>query len=400
MNAQLADAFAREELVRPMPEEPSLVHLVRALGTLSGAKGLDEYAATQSLMELIGPAEHYVFVVLDGLGMNILRQLSADSFLATHLRTRIQSSCPSTTASALTSVATGQWPAQHAVTGWFTHLPEFGLTATILPFTERYTQKSLTERGLTAQSVMPVPAFYAEMSHRSLTLLPRPIVDTAYATYSRGYTPGLGYTSVSQAVDAIADFLKHQNGPTHVHLYVPDIDTACHKRGVGDPYVYSLIQQIDAQLTRLAGMVPKSTRIVVTADHGLIDVPLSNHLPIFPGDPLLELLEAPPSGDARMPLFHVRPTARQAFVDLFQQRYAHSFTLLSIEEAEELELFGPKPWAPVARRRFGDFVGVAVRPATLLYHPPVLPTGATRQTYLAQHAGLSPDEMYIPLILA
>ncbi|MGE5610790.1 MAG: alkaline phosphatase family protein, partial [Bacillota bacterium] len=135
MNAQLADAFACGELVRPMPEEPNLVHLVRALGTLSGAKGLDEYAATRSLMELIGPAEHYLFILLDGLGMNLLRQLPGDWFLAKHLKTQIQSSCPSTTASALTSVATGQWPAQHAITGWFTHLPEFGLTATILPFT-------------------------------------------------------------------------------------------------------------------------------------------------------------------------------------------------------------------------------------------------------------------------
>ncbi|MGE5612080.1 MAG: alkaline phosphatase family protein, partial [Bacillota bacterium] len=264
----------------------------------------------------------------------------------------------------------------------------------------RFTQKPLIERGLTAQSVLPVPAFYTEMRHRSLTLLPRAIVDTAYATYSRGYTPGLGYASISQAVDAIADFLKQQSDPTHIHLYIPDIDSACHKRGVGDPYIFSLTQQIDAQIARLAGMVPKNTRIVITADHGLIDVPPSNHLPIFQGDPLLELLEAPPSGDARMPLFHVRPGARQAFVDLFQQRYAHSFVLVSIDEAEEMGMFGPRPWNPVAKRRFGDFVGIAIRPATLLYHPPVLPTSVTRQIYFAQHAGLSPDEMYIPVIIA
>ena len=72
-------------------------------------------------------------------------------------------------------------------------------------------------------------------------------------------------------------------------------------------------------------------------------------------------------------------------------------SLTSVDEAEKLHLFGPGPLSPVARRRFGDLVGVAYRPATISYHPPGKPVG---NLYVAVHAGLSPQEMLVPLCVA
>lgn len=368
---------------------------------LTGVKGLDQPPPVQDMIQVIGPAEHLVFILLDGLGMNVIRRLPAASFLVAHLKTHIRATCPSTTASALTSVATAEWPIHHAVTGWFTHLPEFGLTATMLPFTERFSQQPLAQRGLNAQSVLPVPAYYPRMTCRSLTLLPNPIVNTTYATYSRGYTPGAGYSTVADAVDQmIAHILGAGDEPTYTHLYVPDIDTLCHKRGIDHASVVELVMQIDLEMARLADAVARRARIVISADHGLIDVPLANHYPIYDDDPILPLLTAPPSGDGRLPLFHVREGRQQEFTDMFNHRFSERMVLLSIEEAERMHLFGPGPLSPIARRRFGSFAGIALGPATLLYHPPTPPAKVTREPYLAQHAGLSPEEMDIPLIIA
>jgi hypothetical protein len=115
------------------------------------------------------------------------------------------------------------------------------------------------------------------------------------------------------------------------------------------------------------------------------------------GDPMLDMLLVPPSGDARMPIFHLRDGARDAFVEHFHQRFADRMALVGVDEAERLELFGPGALSPLARRRFGDFVAIPYRPATLSYHPPHKPVG---DLYLAVHAGLSPEEMRVPLCVA
>jgi hypothetical protein len=53
--------------------------------------------------------------------------------------------------------------------------------------------------------------------------------------------------------------------------------------------------------------------------------------------------------------------------------------------------------APHARRRFGDFAAIAYKPVSLAFHPPGKPPG---HLYTALHAGLSPQEMEVPLCIA
>jgi hypothetical protein len=70
---------------------------------------------------------------------------------------------------------------------------------------------------------------------------------------------------------------------------------------------------------------------------------------------------------------------------------------LTTDEALRMNLFGPGEMSPAIRRRFGDFVGIPYRPATMAFHPPGKPLG---EVYLAVHAGLSPQEMQVPLCIA
>ena len=91
MPPTLDDLFAGGTLVRPSDDEPNLVHLVRALATLAGVPDLNHAPATQDLVDLIGESEHYVFILLDGLGINLLRRLPDDSFLCENFRRQLNS---------------------------------------------------------------------------------------------------------------------------------------------------------------------------------------------------------------------------------------------------------------------------------------------------------------------
>ncbi|MEA2735373.1 MAG: hypothetical protein QOE14_1824 [Humisphaera sp.] len=400
MPPRLDDLFSAGVLVRPSTQHPNLVHLIRALASLAGVERIERAPPVQQIIDLIGPAEHYVFVLLDGLGMNILPLLPPDSFVRRNLKRTIHSTCPSTTACALTSIATADWPNRHGVTGWFTHLPEHELTSMILPFAERFSGTPLTKRGIKAEDVLPLPPILPQFTHRPLTLSPSYIANTTYNLYCRGGTPGLGYTSIENAVDQAIHRVRtsaESSQRTYTYLYLHDIDTLCHHVGVAHDAVAPLVVGIDAELNRLAESLGGLARVVVSADHGLIDVEKPNQTLLETSDPLVALLQVPPSGDARMPIFHVREGRQRDFQGQFNERFGDRMTLISVSEAEEYRLFGPGPLSPVARRRFGDFIGIAHRPATLGFHPPGKPIG---NLYVAVHAGLSPEEMLVPLCVA
>ncbi len=402
MSPKLAQAFADGRLVRPSDAAPNLVHLVRAVASSAGVPDLDGAPVVQRLIELIGPrAGHLIFVLLDGLGINLVRALSASdpqSFVAKHLKLEINATSPSTTACALNSVTTAQYPNRHGVAGWFTYLPEFGLSATMLPFQERFTSIPLTARGIGIDQVLTLPPIVARIPKHTLTIVPALLSNTTFNNYTRAGTEGFGYASIHQAIDHIIAHVRESPGPTYTHLYLPEIDTQAHHAGVESSRTLELVRRIDAELSRLHDALRGSdARIIVTADHGLIDVPKADQALLFAGDPLLEMLIVPPTGDARMPVFHVREGRRQQFIEQFEHRFAERMILLSTDDVEQLELFGPGKFSAVARPRFGDFIGIAHRAATLSYHPPNKPVG---EMYLAVHAGLSPQEMWIPMCVA
>ena len=394
MPLSLEQVFSEGLIVRPSDERANLVHLVRAIGTLCGVANLPVNGPTRELIELIRPAEHLVFILLDGLGMNIIERLPTSSLLVSTLKREIVATSPSTTACALTTVATADYPNRHGVTGWFTHLPEHNVTAMTLPFAERFTGKPLAERGIRPEHVLPLPPITPRMTRNVLTISPSYIAATVYNVYARGGTPGRGYESNADAIDQLIARLADAAEPTYTHLYLHDIDTLCHHVGVDHDSVVPLVLGIDAELRRLVDAVKGRARVVVSADHGLLDVAKPDQALLQMGDPLLELLKHPPSGDARMPIFHVREGNDEPFVEAFNERFGDRFALTGIDEAERLELFGPGPIAPGIRSRFGDYIGVAYRPATVAYHPPHKPVG---DLYLAVHAGLSPEEMRVPV---
>src|SRR5207302_11459055 len=123
------------------------------------------------------------------------------SFLATSLKREIRATCPSTTACALTTIATAGYPNQHAATGWFTYVAQRGLTIATLPFLERFSGEPLARRGIMVGDVLPLPPILPRMKAQTLVLTPPYIAHTAYNVWSRGGTAGLGYTAVPNAVD-------------------------------------------------------------------------------------------------------------------------------------------------------------------------------------------------------
>lgn len=394
--ARLERWFTAGRLRRPGAGDPSLVDLACAVALRAGAPQIPPSPHTEALAALIPAAEHLVFVLADGLGSALLETLPAGAFLRRHCRARLTTVFPSTTATALTSLFTARWPAEHGIVGWWVRLPDAQLTTTVLPFVERFGRQPLAAHGLGLGDVFPFPSLLPTFARRPLCVLPAAYADSVYAEYISGGTDRAGYDTVAEALALVRSRVASASPPTYSYVYLPQVDALSHALGPEHAEVRELVAQLDAALAGLHGALSGSARLVVAADHGQVTRPAERSLALREGDPLLDRLRCPPAGEPAVPMFHAAPGQARRFAEEHADRFGDAFALLCTDDVEALRLFGPLPLTPLTRARIGDFLALAVEPATLVY----LPAGAALPSFTGIHAGLSPAEMQIPLIVA
>ena len=382
-------------LVRPSADVVNFVDLVRALMRLGGADDVPGGPGVETLTTQIGRADHYVLILVDGMGMNLLEALPDDAFLRKGLVGEIRSVFLSATASALTTLATAEWPAVHGVPGWWAYLDEFDVSAVTLPFAERTTTRPLAELGITPERVFPVPSIWPKLRADLLTVYPRRLTETVYSHYASGGTLRAGYDDLREAVALTLRRVQGLREPSFTYVYFPQVDEAAHHHGTRDGRVRELLLSLDRLFSDLARTLAGRARLIITSDHGLADVPPARRF-VLPGDdPVAAHLVCPPTGEPTVPIFHVLEGHEEAFLGEFTERFGDAFALLTVDEVEARRLLGPGELSPTTRRRLGTFVGIADEPAKFYVEPC---PGSVR--HIGVHGGLTADEMRIPLVLA
>ncbi|MGE3960587.1 MAG: alkaline phosphatase family protein [Dehalococcoidia bacterium] len=395
--ADLLDAFARGALVRPSVDQMCFVDVVRAVQHAAGVDcELNEHA--RDVRAHLRGAEHIVFLLADGMGIDLVDRLPRNSWIRRHTGRAILAPFPSTTTTAVTSFATGAHTAEHAVSGWWVHIPRVEGPATVFAHDRAHDGRSLSDLGLGVDAICHLPPMLSEMSSDAMLLVPTGIVDSPFTAHMSGGRTRRGYRTYGDALNTIVERVQQAEGPTFTYWYTPSPDSEAHDEGSTGERVFHAVEALSATLETLAERltdVGRPWRLVGTADHGHLE--LSPHLELAPGDALLEHLRFPPSGDMRVQFWHVRDGSGERFTSAFRSRFSESFYLLSAETAEELELFGPGRWSEQMRQRSGDFVSISKGRASLRYAG--IPGSNGYRRMRSGHSGLSPAEMRVPLII-
>ena len=399
--------LADGSLLHPAGGPPNTVDLARAVARVGGAPLADhDHAAAELAERLGGDGRPLLFVLVDGLGDVLIDRACAagcaagdcarpDSFFARAERIQLRSVFPSTTAAALAAIMTGEWPATHAVPSWFTHFHRRGLTATILPFVERASERPLQRFGVRADEAFPCPSRLAAMPGPLRTYHPAAISGSEFTSWGRGSWPTDGYAHLRDAADAVIRRLVDEGeGGVH-YLYLPMVDAAAHRAGPDHADTRRALDSVDAALSMIRDRVDGRARIAVSADHGVLAVGEADKDFLLDDDPILDELHLPPHGEARVPMFCTR-AGGDAFAGAFRERWGKRWALLPRADAEELELFGPGPLAAAARDRIGDYIAIAPGRDVILNGE----RGGSQGRLHGYHAGLRPEEMRIPLLLA
>jgi hypothetical protein len=290
----------------------------------------------------------------------------------------MSSGFPTTTASALSSLMTGVDPGTSGMVGYSVRNPA---TATLV------NQLS----GLDAVDVaewQPVTTVWESNSDVPAAIISAPKYRDSGLT--RAILRGAEYVPARndrERLDAVADFLR-SNKHGVAYVYVPELDMTAHASGVQSDQWVRRLEEFDGFIADLARLIGPRDGLLVTADHGIIDVPTSKHIVL--DDELLDGTLI--GGEPRF--LHVYVDGDVAEHEFRWRRMeGHRAHVVSREAAIAVGWFGDV--APFALDRIGDLL---VTPhGDGVYYDPRTATPQSK-AMVGQHGGLSKAETQVPLI--
>ena len=322
-----------------------------------------------------------LLIVLDGLGWD---QLQARRHLAPTLAAMaggsITTVAPSTTATALTSIATGLAPAQHGIVG-YRMLVDDDVLNCLRWATDRNPD---ARRIIPPESLQPYPPFRDE----PLSLVTK--AEFRRSGFTEAHLRGgrlVGYRTtavlVHEAVRLIAE------GETAVYAYYDGVDKVAHEYGLGTAYDAE-VAFADTLVADLISAAPSGTSIMVSADHGQVDC--TDGLVEIDSEVMAHVQQL--SGEGRFRWLHASPGREKALLEAADACHGSIAWVCSIEQMLDEGWFGTGMNSDV-RSRLGD---VALLPFE--HHAFADPADTGPFELIARHGSLTAAEMLVPCLMA
>lgn len=324
-------------------------------------------------------ADQVVLLVLDGLGWEQLqeRRHLAPTLCAMQGQA-ITSVTPSTTATALTSIATGLTPGEHGVVGY-----RVAVDGEVLNILRWSTAQGDARRHIDPEQFQTHPAFAAQ----------RPAVVTKAEFASSGFSGAHlcqvrfnGYRVPSTMVTELRRLLRA--GEPFIYSYYDGVDKVAHEYGLGEHYDAE-VAAADRLVADICAVLPPGAAVVVTADHGQVDV----------GDRIVELHPdltphiAFQSGEGRFRWLHARSGRAGALLEAARAHHGDLAWVVTRDETIDEGWWGPTV-TDAARSRLGDVALVAREPVS--FHDPA-DTGPF--VLVGRHGSLTSAEMLVPCLV-
>ncbi|MEA2276968.1 MAG: hypothetical protein QOC78_1928 [Solirubrobacteraceae bacterium] len=386
-------------MVQPRYDEGGFAALPATVARLLGRGDGD--GGGVPLPGLPATAQRVVLVLLDAFGWRFFTRHGDHPLLARmDAVVPLTTQFPATTTAHVTTLHTGLPVGEHGLYEWNVYDPELGVLVTpmLFSFAGDHGRDTLLAAGVQPDAVLPSDGtLYQRLASEGVeshvfhpaTFSPS-TYDGVLARGARLHTmPGL-----PAGLAELAAVLRSATGPTYAYVYWDRIDTVGHLEGPSSPRfaeaVRSSLDALDAGLRAL----PEGTVVLMSADHGQVDVDPQRTVFVNESWPELSELLArgrdghvlAPAGSARDLFLHCRPETIDEVVDGLASRLGERAEVRRVDELVAAGWFGP-----VGERLRAVLADVCVLPAdgeTVWWREP----GRFDMRFRGHHGGLSEDE--------
>jgi predicted AlkP superfamily pyrophosphatase or phosphodiesterase len=331
-------------------------------------------------------AQRVCVVLVDGLGAENLRAAAGHApFLNAALKVSksINTVFPSTTAAAITSFGVGAKPSEHGVFGYSVFDREAGQVRNLLSgWDNDFSPEDF-------QTIPSVSTIATDHGVRSFTVGPGEYEGSGF---TRVNMSGAEYVAARSFDDRVLETAKILRTKTKslTYLYFPELDSIAHSSGVASTEWLNKLEELDSAIKHLVSSLDKDSALILTADHGIVDVARENQI-------LLDEIElaglVAVTGDPRNAFLYFEPN-----IDLettqrsLQERLGEA---VIVANPDELYATG---WltTPVANQRFLPDLFLISQSTVAVYHRQFAKPQSLRM--IGQHGGVSQTELLVPLL--
>lgn len=408
-NKQLVNLPLDDRLVMPSYDGFSFLNLPATISTLLGAPEFAGPALDPFISEVLGGKYRKVILLLvDALGYHLFKEICTEEENSVWARyfdqavfSPLTSICPSTTASALTSLWTGVGAGAHGVIGYEMWSKTYGTVINNIlhsPANSSNAVGSLYQFGFEPEVFMDKPLLGQHLADHGIKTTSFMHSSIARSGLSLMQMRGVSIQTYADEADlsvSLANYVnKHPLEREYIYVYYSDIDALIHRYNANDPRVKlqfnaftSLLE--DGFFQRINKQAAEDTLLILTADHGSIGTPPDEKYDLRNHPNLVSCLVMQPTCEGRLPVLYIKPGRIDDVRGYFETTWPGEFELVDSKLALESGLFGEEPFVDDVEDRLGDLVIIPRRDAYLWW-------ASKRNVMAGRHGGLSSGEMLIP----
>ena len=333
------------------------------------------------------PAATRVCVVLvDGLGHQMLTERSGHApFLRNALATAqvLTVGYPSTTTASMGLFGTGRAAGRTGLAGYTVRNPATGRLANLVSW-EGAGEPADWQRE---------PSVFEQVAAAGVPVTSVGPAAFAGSGLTRAALRGATYRPAERLADRVDTALFELSAPGLVYLYWGEVDKIGHAHGWQSRQWADALAETDRELGRLARSLPRDTVLLITADHGMVDVDRRGLVDVAV-TPELAADVTLVAGEPRAVHVHTAPDRAEAVLARWRTTLGDAAVVASRDEAVSAGWFGPV--ADHVRPVLGDVVVAATDRGGVVDSRTQTPHSLLLR---GMHGSFTPGEMLVPLVV-
>ena len=327
---------------------------------------------------------HAIVVLIDGLGRRSLIDHAEQAAFVNSAGVRgIDAAVPTTTPTGLGTLGTGTPPGTHGLVG-----------ASFMVEGHHGLLHPLQWQDVPVpRAVQPEPTMLERLAQRGVqvtTIGPRAYEKSGL---TQAALRGGSYRGADGVGERLGELLHagSSRGPALTYLYWPDLDRTGHGHGVDSDHWRSELAHVDYLVERIAATCTADDLLIVTADHGMVDVEVDHRIDID-ARPRLRHHVLNIGGEPRCRFVYTRPGHEEDVAHEWRDELSEYAWVLTRTEAVDAGYFA-RTDSTIAHR-IGDVIAWAKDSWSLSSAS----IDAKVSRLRGQHGSLTPAELEVPLI--
>ncbi|MCI8760257.1 MAG: nucleotide pyrophosphatase [Clostridia bacterium] len=338
--------------------------------------------------------KNIVLMILDGMGENILKNISPNGILSKNKIDTITSVYPCTTTAAMTTYYSGKAPIETGWIAWTQFFKEYGKYINVLQERDFCTEEKLVIKSLPISDIIGYKTIYEQIEEQNKDTKTYEIMPS-YCAKKAKIT--MVANTIQELCGSIITLCKNTEDK-FVMAYQDNPDSIIHKNGCYSEETRQFIAQAEKEVEKmLQELKDTNTLLIISADHGHQDI--NETIDILELDEIQECLIMPPTLEGRMVGFFVKDTKRKDFEDRFNKIFKDKYILYTKEEIVKSNLFGYGKKHKKIEDFLGDYIAIAIADTRINLETYLSREMKEPKEKKSSHCGLTKNEMEVPLIV-